>query len=206
MKNKKIQFLPVSLFLTLLLISCSGQATIEPTATIVPTSTATETPIPSPTFTLTLLPTETPIPQPASLVGTIFLSDDAVQPFVSSVELRQKDSFTLIGKSDTDSNGVYKIENIDPGTYELWVLITTKIAMISGCADVAPPDDTWKIGIKFDEDKALSMENAYLSKGLLLAENLQTSDLKAQGFFAVLDGFEIESGVENKMDVVLFCK
>jgi hypothetical protein len=27
----------------------------------------------------------------------------------------------LIGKGDTDSSGGYRIENIDPGTYELWV-------------------------------------------------------------------------------------
>ena len=64
----------------------------------------------------------------------------------------------------------------------------------------------WKLGIKFGEDKALSMENAYLSKGLLLAQELQTSDLKAQSFFAVLEGFKIEFGIENQMDVTLLCK
>jgi len=202
------------LFLVVFLTACNGQVTIEPSATPEPTSTDTPVPSPTsttpptstPTITPTLPPTETPIPQPASLTGTIFLSDDTAKPFVSSVELRQKDSFALIGKDDTDSNGVYKIENIDPGTYELWVLITTKTAMISGCTDVAPPDNKWKIGIKFGEDKALSMENAYLSKGLLLAQNLQTSDLKATGFLAVLEGFKIESGIENQMDVTLLCK
>jgi len=101
---------------------------------------------------------------------------------------------------------MYKIEDIDPGTYELWVLITTKAKMISGCGDIAPPDNKWKIGIKFGDDKALSMENAYLSKALLLSENLQTSELKAQGFFAVLEGFKIESGMEHRMDVTLICK
>ena len=81
-----------------------------------------------------------------------------------------------------------------------------KIEMVPGCTDVAPPANNWKIGIKFSEDQALSMENAYLSKGLLLAQEMQTSDLKAQGFFAVLEGFKIESGIENKMDVNLLCK
>lgn len=208
MKNKMSHFSSMLLFLAVLLTACNGQVAIEPSATAVLTSTAT--PIPSPTFTPTttptLPPTETAIPQPASLTGTIFLSSDTAKPFISSVELRQKDSFTLIGKDDTDSSGVYIIENIDPGAYELWILITTKITMVSGCTDVAPPDNKWKIGIKFGDDKALSIENAYLSKGILLAQNLQTSDLKAQGFFAVLEGFKIESGIENKMDVTLLCK
>lgn len=205
MRNKLSSVL---LFFAVLLTACNGQVAIEPSATAAPTSTTTPIPSPAftPTITPTLPPTETPIPQPASLIGTILLSDDTVKPFASSVELRQKYSFTLIGKGDTDSSGVYKIENIDPGTYELWILVTTKITMVSGCTDVAPPDNKWKIGIKFDEDKALSMENAYLSKGLLLAQNLQTSDLKAQGFFAVLEGFKIESGIENKMDITLLCK
>ena len=123
MRNKMSQFLSMLLFFAVFLTACSGQVKVEPSATVAPTST--ETPVPSPTFTPTvtptLLPTETPIPQPASLTGTIFLSGDAAKPFISSVELRQKNSFTLIGKGDTDSSGGYRIENIDPGTYELWV-------------------------------------------------------------------------------------
>jgi hypothetical protein len=79
--------------------------------------------------------------------------------------------------------------------------------MISGCHDVAPPDDTWKIGIKFGEDQAMSMENAYLSKAFLLMKNMpSSSDLNATGFYAVLEDFKIESGIENKTDVTLLCK
>jgi hypothetical protein len=208
MKNGTMQFSATLLFLAFLLSACNGQIAIEPSATIPPTSTGTAIPPPTstPTVTATRVPTETVIPQPASLTGTIFLSNGNTKPFASLIELRQKDSFTLIGKSKTDSSGIYKIENIDPGTYELWILITSKAAMISGCNDVATPDDTWKIGIKFGEDKAMSMENAYLSKALFLMENMpSSSDLKAQGFFAVLEGFKIESGTENKMDVTLIC-
>lgn len=214
MKNKISQSSFILLCLAVLLTACNGQIGVEPTATIAPTSTetpippptSTPSPTPVPTITPTLPPTETPIPQPASLSGTIFLSNDTAKPFVSAVELRLKDSFTLIGKSETDGNGNYKIENIDPGTYELWVLITTETAMVSQCSDVAPPDSTWKIGIKFGEGKGLTMKDASLSKGLLLAENLQTSDLKAEGFFAVLEGYKIESGIENKIDVTLLCE
>lgn len=116
MKNKILKFSSILPLLVFLLTACSGQIAIEASTTVVPTST--ETLVPSPTFTTlptssptttpTLPPTETPIPQPASLTGTIFLSGDTAKPFVSSVELRQRDSFALIGKSDTDSNGIYK--------------------------------------------------------------------------------------------------
>jgi hypothetical protein len=218
MKIKSSQFSIFLWLFAMLLMACNGQIASEPSATIpptlaktptpLPTSTPTETPtpLPTPTATITVVPTETAIPQPASLTGTIFLSSTDTKPFVSLVELRQKDSFTLIGKSKTNSGGIYKIENINPGTYVLWVLITSKAAIISGCTDVAPPDDTWKIGIKFGEDKAMSMENAYLSKALFLMKNMpSSSDLKATGFFAVLENFKIESGIENRMDVTLIC-
>jgi hypothetical protein len=209
MKSKALQLSVILTLLATLLSACGRQIAIETTATTAPTSTETPTPLPTstPTVNATVPPTETAIPQPASLTGTIFISSNTAKPFISLVELRQEDSFTLIGKSETDSSGVYKIENIDPGTYELWVLITIESKMVSGCADVAPPDDSWKIGIKFGEDKAISMENAYLSKALLLIENMPpSSGLNAEGFFAVLEGFKIESGIENKMDVTLTCK
>ncbi len=209
MKNKVLSFSVILILVSVLLSACGGQFFAKPTSTPVPTSTITPTPLPTstPTVTATTPPTETPIPQPASLTGTIFLSSNASKPFTSMVELRQKGSFTLIGKSETDSSGVYKIENIDPGSYELWVLITIESKMVSGCADVALPNDSWKIGIKFGEDKAMSMENAYLSKALFLMQNMPSgSGLNAEGFYAVLEGFKIESGIENKMDVTLTCK
>lgn len=192
-----------------MLTACNGQIPFARSAIITPTSTETPTPLPTSTSTITstITPTETPIPQPASLTGTIYLLSGDTKPFISSIELRQGDSFTLVASSETDSSGMYKIENIDPGIYGLWILITTTSTMISGCNDVAPPDNTWKIGIEFGEDKSLTIENAYLSKALTLMEFMpSTSDLKAQGYFAVLDGFKIESGIENKMDVILICK
>lgn len=210
MKIKSLQFSIILTIIVMLLTACNGQIPFAPSATITLTSTETPTPIPTSTLTVTptLTPTETPIPQPASLSGIIYLLSGSTKPFISSVELRQGgDSFTLIASSKTDSKGVYKIENIDPGIYGLWILITATSTMIPGCNDVAPPDDAWKIGIEFGEDKSLTIENAYLSKALTLMEFMpSTSDLKAQGFFAVLDGFKIESGIENIMDVNLICK
>jgi len=206
------RFLLCLLSLILLLSACIAQVTVEPTvsftATNVPTATITLTPTlsPSPTATLTLVPSETPIPLPASLTGIVSLSGDSVRPLVSVVELREAESFDLLVKGDTNTRGEYRIEDIQPGKYELWVLITTKSSMVSGCGDVRPPDETWKIGVNFEGDKALTIENAYLSKALFLVENLQGSDLHAIGFYAVLSDFEIASGIENKFDVALICE
>jgi len=206
------RFLLFLLSLVLLLSACTPQVTAEPTAppttTSIPTATITSTPslTPSPTPTLTLVPSETPIPLPASLTGVVSLSGDSVRPLVSVVELREAESFDLLAKGDSNTRGEYRIEDVQPGKYELWVLITTKSSMVSGCSDVRLPDDTWKIGVNFEGDKALTMENAYLSKALFLVENLQGSDLHAVGFYAVLLDFEIASGIENKFDVTLVCQ
>jgi hypothetical protein len=155
---------------------------------------------------MTVTPSKTSIPKPASLAGTVFLSQENKTPFVTSIELRVTNSFKLIGKGKTNSEGQFKISNIQPGGYELWVLITTTPAMISGCSDVLVPDSTWKMGIKFGEGKALTMENASLSKAILLSNNLPSSNLKATGFYAVLPGFAIASGIVNQKDVILLCR
>lgn len=211
MNQNRLQIMAI-FFVVLLLTACGGQVTIEPTATftatsIPPTATITLTPTltPSPTQTLTLVPSETSIPMPASLTGIISLSGESVKPVVGAVELREAETFDLIVKGDINSRGEYKIEDLEPGKYELWVLFSTKPVMVSGCRDVRPPDDSWKLGINFDGDKALTMEAAYLSKALLLVEGLQGTGLKAIGFYAVLSDFEIVSGIENKFDVTLFC-
>jgi hypothetical protein len=204
---------PTSLLL-LSIFTMAGCASPAPPPTVTPLPTTTDTPIPVPTetatptatVTATVPPTETPIPEPAWLTGAIYLSGNSAQPFVTSVELRGRDGFALFGETETDSNGVYRIENIDPDTYELWVLITTQVAMISGCSDVAPPDAKWQVGVTFADNKALLIQNANLSKALLLLESLQSPTLKAQGVYFVLERLKIESGVENQFDVALQCK
>ena|SRR5690349_12279911 len=206
MKSGGVQLLLVSMMLAVFSEACGGPLSLFSTAT--PTSTSTHTPVPptsTATLTATPLPTETPVPGPASLTGTILLGGAS---FSSTVALRTADdSFTKIASSGTDSDGVYRMEDLERGTYEMWVLITSKSEMISGCNDVAPPDDTWRMGIAFGDDKALTIENAWLSKALLLMENMPaSSDLKAQGFFAVLPELEVRSGIENTMDVALICK
>ena len=187
-------FIFIVLLSALLPIACSEQAATMPPATVSPTST--QTPIPSPTFTS----------QPVSLTGKIILVGNTSTPITSSVELHARDNFTLVGKSNTDSNGIYQIENIDAGTYELWALITPIKAMVPGCSDVAPPTNEWKMGIKFSDDTALLLEDAFLSRVLIFAQTHQTSDMEARGFYAVLEDFKVEPEKENEKNVILLCK
>ncbi|MFN8460673.1 MAG: hypothetical protein U0X93_02715 [Anaerolineales bacterium] len=95
------------------------------------------------------------------------------------------ESFDLVAGAKTNSKGEYNLEEIQPGKYELWVLITTKSAMPSGCNDVRPPDTSWAIGVNFADGKGLTMENASLS-ALLLVGGLQSAGLKAT-VYAVLN-------------------
>jgi hypothetical protein len=140
---------------------------------------------------------------PASLYGTIYLSNDDQEPFQTSFQLWSKDN--LILKGQTDSNGEYVVDNIEPGMYGLWVLVTDKPVKVSGCSDVAPVDRSWAMGIEFVGEKAMSMKNANLSKLLALVPYFQTPDLKTVGFYAVSPDFEIKSGMNRKMDVLLIC-
>ena len=127
-------------------------------------------------------------------------------PLTTTVELHDKSNFALVGQGDTDSEGTYKIENLDAGTYELWVLITPIKAMVPGCSDVAPPTDEWKVGIKFSDDTAISFPEAFLSRALVFAQVQQANDLQAQGFYAVLEDFKVEPEQENEKVVLLLCK
>ncbi len=206
MSKDTLRFSTMLSMVAILLVSCTGQNVIESTATpmptIAPSPTGTSTPVP----TAKAIPSETAISGPASLAGSVFLLKSEQKPFVSRIELRQTESFALSGSGQTNSSGVFDIKNIVPGIYELWVLITSKPAMISGCTDIAGPDGKWQTGIEFEGNKSMSMQNAYLSKALFFYQNLPSSDFKAQGFFAVLPDFEIKPGIENKVDIVLICK
>lgn len=228
----RTRWLAVSLLISISLAACSEQVAIAPTAT--PTNAPTETFTPSPTLTATLtlsptatntslptstststptstpLPTSTPTltspPRQTSLTGLVLLSGAQKTPLATSVELHQGESFTLIAQGETDATGRYRIANIAPGTYELWILITERAAMPSGCQDVLVPDSTWRLGIKFGEGKALTMPDGQLGKALLLAANLaKAPTLQATGFYAVLPGLVIASGIETRRDTSLMC-
>jgi len=162
----------------------------------------------TPTETATVAPSETSISNLASLAGTIFLSDDNKKPFPTSVELRLKYGGPVTNQLETNSVGEYRVEKIQPGSYEFWILITTDSSMIPGCSDVLPPDDLWQVWIKYGEDKAVGIEeNASLSRAFdeafFMFENY---GLNADGFYAIFPDLEIKPGLEYEMDVVLICK
>ena len=193
--NKNIStLLTIILTSVVLLTACNSQVTAVPSAAPIPT--ATEIPAPSPTST----------PQPVSLIGKILLVGNTSTPLTSSIELHNKDNFTLVAIGDTDSEGVYQIDNINAGTYELWVLITPVKGMVPNCADVAPPTADWKMGIQFSDDTAIILPDALLTRALIFAQVRQSSDLEAQGFYAVLEDFVVEPEIENEKNVILLCK
>jgi len=188
------------------LSACTGQNLDAPTAAATNSSTSTPMQVTqTPTATKTSSPTQTPIPQPASLTGTIHLLRDDPEVFPTIIELREPDSFKLVSSSVADPEGVYIFEDLDPGIYQLWVLITTGRAMLPGCGDVSAPDTDWLLGIVFEEDMALTTQNIYLSAALFFAESLDESEIIAQGFYAVLAELDVKSGEEKVQDVALPC-
>lgn len=195
--------------MAILLSACGGTVAAKATATIPATAKATpsRTSTIAPSATAIILPSDTPVPGPVSVSGMIRLSTNGEESvFVTLVELRRGTSFDLIARQNTQADGTYTFEDLPTGTFELWVQITTRIEMPPGCADIAPPNDSWKIGIKFDEDKALTAEHAYLSKALSLAETLRSSDLVARGFYLVSEPIKLVSGANVIIDATMFCQ
>ncbi|MBN2502700.1 MAG: carboxypeptidase regulatory-like domain-containing protein [Anaerolineales bacterium] len=184
--------------------------TRTPTETRPPTSTPTETPTPEPTITstptITPTPTETEIPQPASLAGFVTLSSDTDAPFPATLYLRAAETMATFYSGKTAADGSYKIVNMDPGFYELWVLITKQTAMIPGCDDITLQDAAWRLGVEFEGGKGMTIENVSLTNAILLVESLGEENFKAIGYYVVLPDFEILSGVENEFDIELLCK
>jgi len=217
----------ILLVIMILLLACNRQSLAPATATA--TATATETITPKPTYipppTVTKIPTETPVPLPVSLSGTVFLSGDENKPFVTLVELRKYDkngSESLLSRkveTKTENNGFFIIEDVEPDIYDLWVLLTSKPATISGCEDILPPDKQWRMGIDYGEgnlkigygensNSDIIPEIPYLSEVIIFTQKLSMVNrlFIPNGFYVVLDDFEIKAGEPNKMDIFIKCE
>jgi hypothetical protein len=120
--------------------------------------------------------------------------------------LHEKVSFTLISKVSTTSQGTYKINNVQPGKYDLWILLTNSPKMIFGCIDVEIQNNGWKMGILFSKDAAITMGAVDLSKAILFSENLDPTLFSAKGFYAVLENYAILIGANSNLEVNLLCK
>jgi hypothetical protein len=182
----------------------SASLTAAPVMTATPAITATSTITLTPVNTST--PTKTSIPKPAALTGNISLSAASEKPLVTSIELRQGDSFKLIESGKTNASGIYKLSNIQPGKYELWVLFSVKAAITPGCSDVVLPSSDWSLGIMFTGDKALTMKGNSLQMLVFFMKNLNDPSLQATGLYAVIPDLEIDSGAEKEVDLTFLCK
>ena len=229
----KISFLAILVSCLVFLAACTSKAALEPTATdamavatdtmtVAPTATEPPSPLPSqtatptasstptrtpkPTATITPTPTETSVPGPASLSGKIILTNGSSKPFITSLTLTNPESVTPLSQTKTDRGGNYLFKEVQSGKYELWVLITPKTEMIAGCNDILLPDASWRMGIIFDGDKGLTMNNSSLNFALLLAENMKSSGMQATGFYAVLPDLEIKPRTENALDIRMICQ
>jgi hypothetical protein len=195
MKENPYRSSPLLLMIIMYLVTACGNG-----------QTITKSPVTS-TATITVAPSETSSSNFATLAGIVVLSNDNKNPFPTSVELHLKHSLIVTHQLETDSAGKYTIDNIQPGAYEFWILITADSSMVPGCSDVVPADEAW-LGIKYGDDKAVTLEeNASLSRAF--EEAVFMFDIygtKADGFYAIIPDLEIESGLEYKMDIVLMCK
>jgi hypothetical protein len=193
-KENSYRLSTLLLIIVYLISSCSnGQIATKPPVTE--------------TETTAIAISETSSSNLATLTGAIFLSNENKNPFPTSVELHLKHSMIVSHQLETDSFGKYTIENIQPGSYEFWILVTDDSSMLPGCDDVVLSDEIW-FGIKYGDDKAVTIEETASLKrafdeAVFMFENYGS---KADGFYAIYPDIEIESGLEYKMDVVLICK
>lgn len=176
----------IHLVVILLLSACTAQNNSEPIHTAVTT--------------------ETTIPKPKALSGIVLISGRDIKPFVTPIELRKKNTFSLYKTAITDAEGKFEILDIPSGDYELWVLITTEAKMVSGCEDLLVPNNQWRIGIKFQESNPIITKETSLQEALVGSQNFTAYELHPTGFYAVSPEFTIVSVFDEEIDITLSCK
>jgi hypothetical protein len=197
-------------FLTVLLVSCSSSTSL-PANTPDPTNTRTPTENIQPFATSTIEPTltNTPTPQKTSLSGFVFLTDPAQRggwPLASYVELLSGHNIKVAKYPDENRPLVFIFENIEPGTYQLWVLIPPDTLSMKNCYDVGLPDKTWKLGKIVDNDRLFVQADRSYREGFLQAWADYPTDQKTREFYAVMESLDIKPGIDNFIDVTFICK
>lgn len=201
-----------------LLAGCSQEPLSKPTTVPALPSTVTSTPfltnavtqtsLPTPTITHTptKIPfTTTPTISPGTVTGIVSLNNGEAQPLTTSVELREPQTFILIRSLESDLSGAFTFGELLPGKYEVWILLNDRPIPIEGCSDVFPQNIKWKIGIKFGEGKAVTIENTSLGRVILLIEELKSSDLIATGIYGVVE-IDVVSSIGNYVDATFICR
>lgn len=197
-------------FLAIFLVSCVNLANL-PTNTPNPTNTHTliETiqPFATPVIEPTL--TSTPTAHKTSLSGIVFLTDPAQQggwPLASCIELLRGDIVKVAKYPDENRPQIFIFENIEPGTYQLWVLVPPDTLSLKNCYDVGLPNETWKFGKVVGNDRLFVQPSQSYREVFLQALADYPTNPKTHKFYAVMEFIDIKPGIDNFVDATFICK
>ena len=192
---KSAKFPIITILFIFLLCACGSSEPIMSTSTSTPNPTATSTPTvtssPTTTQTATEIPfTPTVTVEPGVVAGSIHLVSDEVAPFQTRIELRMENSNTIYKSTESGSDGTFRFENVDSGTYDIWILISDLPEPIAGCSDNSIERPEWMIVVEMSRGKAtMMMVKGTLETAIEWAEILESESpgLKPTGFYAVTD-------------------
>ncbi len=223
----KTQFIVLGLFSIVVTAGCIADQTsminLTPVMTVDITKTQIQQPTDTPPLTQMAAKTNTPsilplqvstqpatiAPQQATLSGIVFLTDEAELggwPFAYHVELRQENISKVAEYPDENRPQQFIFENIEPGTYQLWVLIPPETLSFKKCYDIGLPNKMWKLGRILEGNETFTDTNRSYREAFLQAEKDNSSDSKTYEFYAVLENLDIKLGIDNYIDVTLICK
>jgi hypothetical protein len=166
------------------------------------TSTITSSP--------TITPTNTQIPK-GTLKGTIGVSGYLDKGISTNIELRksiyENDQVVIMlpkglpdYETESDKIGYFSIENIMPGTYNIWIMGLNGHEMMAACRETLLPDDKWVLGLFYINDN-----NAYieLSKHAFRKYYAQLPNIEK--IYFISPDIKIESGKTNEINTVFPC-
>jgi hypothetical protein len=171
-------------------------------AIFVLTACQSTTQAPKPTSTPTITPTSTIMPI-VFLKGTLKFSGARQDPFSTKIAIHDINNFETTWSVQSDKNGEYSFADIEPGKYNLWILMAdNKKEMISGCTNVMAPGITWKTVITLSETARLTMETPFSLLQAINADNL--ADVTSIEFQS--PEIELTSGNIVELNVELKCE
>jgi hypothetical protein len=221
MKYRKLLSSAIFFLLFILLTACFGSGvsfnetpslpTLAESPTLPPLilPAPTESPTVAPSISPTFVPSPTLVEKKASLSGTVFMTGpDGIGgwPFPYGVELRQGDFSKIAAYPDPNRPQNFLFENIEPGIYQLWVLIPTETLSLKNCYDVGLPDKQWKLGRILDNEVIFSDPTMSYREALDEAVEVHSSDPNRYNFYAVLENVDIKSEKDIYVDANLICK
>ncbi len=204
--------------LGLLIGSCASPEQVPPTAepTSIPTFTPSSSPFPTPSPSRTATATVSPTPSPPSptpgpttppgiISGVVLLHSTSDKPFPTTIELRPRGDVVPVKSTRASSSGQFSFSHTPAGDYEVWALITTKTTVPSGCRDILVEEGSFRIGVHFASNLALTSENPSLGYAMRVASRLDPPEFKAPRFYAVTNlTLATQSGIA--LPIHLYCQ